>query len=457
MKRKLFIFLNMVILLAGFSLPCPVVAGKGDAGSNAGQFLELDRGSVPAALGGAVSGFTHYPGQTLFYNPSHLAFLRKKEAGFTHQNLVLDINYESLYFAAPFYQRQGNWAIGLDYVDLGDIRRTTIQSFSQGVSLGTASGNDLMLYGSYAWKLEPRFALGGTLKLIREKLDDRSATSVAIDAGMTFLSPWKGITLGMGLRNVGTSLEFFNDREELPLTFQGGAAFETPIEGFRVALDLDKVKDQSVAVKFGSEYDIREMFRIRLGYNSAIDADNGLTAGFGISYGDFSIDYAYIPFGDIGRSHRVSAGYRFGKEKTEVSKKEDRSEGIPGQEEKTVRPDKVIRKKPEQEEKPKSPAPVVRKPLPPPVYGPISPIGTERMEWVEKLIPRLIEVEMKKVGREPGRGDQVRGRYYYHKNEVSLQFMLIDSEGRMVREVNGTEDRKKIILLVQELVRKLGE
>lgn len=48
-----------------------------------------------------------------------------------------------------------------------------------------------------------------------------------------------------------------------------------------------------------------------------LDSNNGLqglqsfTAGAGIRISDLELDYAYLPYGDLGTSHRVSLSYQF--------------------------------------------------------------------------------------------------------------------------------------------------
>jgi hypothetical protein len=56
---------------------------------------------------------------------------------------------------------------------------------------------------------------------------------------------------------------------------------------------------------------IHPMFAVRAGYkyNSAMSTLGplaGLTLGGGFRYNIFSIDYAFVPYGDLGYTHRIS-------------------------------------------------------------------------------------------------------------------------------------------------------
>jgi len=44
---------------------------------------------------------------------------------------------------------------------------------------------------------------------------------------------------------------------------------------------------------------------------------SGLSVGAGIVWGSAKLDYAFVPYGDLGNTHRISLGYRFGSYKSE--------------------------------------------------------------------------------------------------------------------------------------------
>ena len=77
----------------------------------------------------------------------------------------------------------------------------------------------------------------------------------------------------------------------------------------------------------GLEGDVDEHFFLRAGYQLSLPDNQfegltGLTAGAGLKIGSFALDYAYVPFGDFGASHRVSLGYVFEAAKEIVKVKE---------------------------------------------------------------------------------------------------------------------------------------
>ncbi|MEK7745767.1 MAG: hypothetical protein AAB576_03810, partial [Elusimicrobiota bacterium] len=65
-------------------------------------------------------------------------------------------------------------------------------------------------------------------------------------------------------------------------------------------------------VGFGAEAVIARALPVRLGFNTRNDAELGITAGVGWRFRDFMLDYAFVPYGDLGISHRISVTWQFG-------------------------------------------------------------------------------------------------------------------------------------------------
>jgi hypothetical protein len=57
---------------------------------------------------------------------------------------------------------------------------------------------------------------------------------------------------------------------------------------------------------------------LRLGFGTRNDAGPGITAGVGWALRDFDLDYAFVPYGDLGVSHRLSVTWRFGEDAREA-------------------------------------------------------------------------------------------------------------------------------------------
>jgi hypothetical protein len=80
-----------------------------------------------------------------------------------------------------------------------------------------------------------------------------------------------------------------------------------------VALDLDFPADDSVGARMGAEYLFGNGIAIRAGYRTGtgFDFPSGLCAGAGYGTDTYQLDYALVPYGDIGSTHRISFTVRF--------------------------------------------------------------------------------------------------------------------------------------------------
>jgi len=82
--------------------------------------------------------------------------------------------------------------------------------------------------------------------------------------------------------------------------------------GILLQLHVRMPMHDSNYIALGSEYWLYDWFAIRLGYRTKSDIGDGLHYGLGFAYRDLGIDYAFVPYGDLGSSHRVSLYFIFG-------------------------------------------------------------------------------------------------------------------------------------------------
>jgi len=119
------------------------------------------------------------------------------------------------------------------------------------------------------------------------------------------------------VQNVGTKMKFVDKKEKLPLNVKAGVAYDISTN-WLVALDVNSPIDGEVNIGAGTEYvyKVKKGIEVagRAGYSTVTkDAGglNGITAGLGLGYEGYSLDYAFVPFGDLGDTHRLSFGIRF--------------------------------------------------------------------------------------------------------------------------------------------------
>ena len=73
---------------------------------------------------------------------------------------------------------------------------------------------------------------------------------------------------------------------------------------------------ESLHVSIGSEYYVVKYVVVRAGYKyrsggNDLGGLDGLSAGLGVNIKSYSLDYAFVPFGEFDSTHRVSLGLKW--------------------------------------------------------------------------------------------------------------------------------------------------
>ncbi|RKX29494.1 MAG: hypothetical protein DRP46_07095 [Candidatus Zixiibacteriota bacterium] len=201
MKNKVLILL-IVLLVVSLSLAYAENAPRiGTAGA---QELRIPIGSRGTAMGGAiiadVSGL-----ESIYWNPAGLASLSGTEVMFSHLPYIADINVNFV-GAATNITDFGTLAVGAKIVSIGDIEETT-NYFPDGT--GRIFNPTLsVLTLTYARELTYRVSFGLTGSFIHEDIFEVKATGVAFDVGFMYDPGWRGLKVGMAIKNYGPEMSF---------------------------------------------------------------------------------------------------------------------------------------------------------------------------------------------------------------------------------------------------------
>jgi hypothetical protein len=294
----------LAVLLA--ASPCLAGAGGGDPF----QFLLLDADARAVALGGAYTALAG-DANALLYNPAGLGRVRRSQASFMHNQYFEGVNQEYLGVADA-----RGWGVQLNELSFGDSPRTTVSN-PDGTGLGSAGLMDLSFGAGYGRAATESLSLGVGAKAIRESIDGVSALGFGLDLGGLYSVPTiEGLSLGAAVQNIGPSVRFQGARESLPLNGRAGAAFVHEVFGRACSASLDLVKPRTAAlgVETGVETVFGGALPVRIGFDSRNDAGPGITAGVGWRGRSFAFDYAFVPYGDLGITNRVSVTLFWGDE-----------------------------------------------------------------------------------------------------------------------------------------------
>jgi hypothetical protein len=100
--------------------------------------------------------------------------------------------------------------------------------------------------------------------------------------------------------------------DQIPMLLSTGFSFDI-INNFSLNFALEKDIRYNPSIQFGIDYDIIKYLSIRLG---ASNEPSRFTAGLGINYSIFSLDYAFFTHPDLGLTHQAGIILSFGKERT---------------------------------------------------------------------------------------------------------------------------------------------
>lgn len=297
------------------------VSSYAKVGTTGAEFLNTCLGARPSGMGNAFSAIADDI-NTVCWNPAGLILLKRKEASFTYTNLgtVFDVSgagsmYDGFLGYAQPLKNDDAAAISLQYQEQGKVAYTTE---SPEVIAEYNLGANYAAILSYARKLSSSISWGASFKFIQTKLWRETGHAYAVDLGGLYQSLNRKLTVGLNLQNTGTKLKM-EDREQadpLPQNLKLGMAYKflngnphSLILGF----DIDKstVSNTSANISLGTEYWFRGLIALRLGYLSKEGDVKGMTQGIGISYHGYQLDFANVPWGELGHVQRISLTMKF--------------------------------------------------------------------------------------------------------------------------------------------------
>lgn len=100
--------------------------------------------------------------------------------------------------------------------------------------------------------------------------------------------------------------------DQIPMVFNTGLSFDL-LQNFSLNFALEKDIRFNPSFQFGIEYEIIEYLSLRAGTSNE---PSRFTAGLGINYSIFSLDYAFFTHQDLGLTHQAGIILSFGKEES---------------------------------------------------------------------------------------------------------------------------------------------
>lgn len=308
-----------ILALLLLSLSVPAAAhhdGEEHQLGSSAEFLRVGVSARAVAMGEAYSAYAD-EASAIYWNPAGLSRVEKRSATFMHAGYLEDSTLDFGAYAQRL-TRSHTLGVSFHYMSAGKIDGTNELSDETGQAF---TPHDMALALGYAYEFQEGallgYAAGGSLKVIRSTLLD-TAQTIAGDVGL--LSPLYGdrVRVGVTLANLGGGLNYGTETEQLPLLVRLGSALKISKQ-WAATLDAVKARDEKAYVGAGTEYLLAQSdiwsLAGRMGFNSRSSGDiqgvSGVAAGVGIGFKMLQLDYALVPFGDLGTTHRASLTFKF--------------------------------------------------------------------------------------------------------------------------------------------------
>jgi hypothetical protein len=300
--------ISLVLLVAFLLKPPALAAISSQAGTTSLNFLKVGVGARPAAMAGAFSALSD-DASACFWNPAGLVDARPLELFFMHHRFIADMSQSAAGFV--FDISRVRLGASMNYFDMGELERRGGNSI---LPEGVFSPFDLSLGLSAAYQVKENLSAGMTARFVHEDLDSETAHAVLFDIGIKSRTMIPGLTAALTVRNLGTQLKYGSKGYDAPRLVSVGAAYSHSLPWAHSALALSaeiiSPRDNDTRFAIGTEYSYKDFLFGRMGYCSGLDKES-LSYGMGINYLNLRFDYAFVPFTDLGNSHRFSFIYGF--------------------------------------------------------------------------------------------------------------------------------------------------
>lgn len=282
-------------------------------GLTGAAFLKLPIGARPSALAESYTAAYGDP-DAMFWNPAGLAWLREPELTASYDALLETAYTSAVAFGAPI----AKGTLGMTALIHS---QSPVDTYN---SVGDPTGNftpyDLAACAAWAGGSDKQ-AFGFGLKVLYQSLAGRTTLGWAVDlgwltrdAGSIAGSP---LDLGFAVRSLGAPVTVGPHADPLPLSLVGGLHW-------RARPDLSTFADAHLPVDDGPYLSVGEEWRaplgeaslaLRAGYSmkqrGQVTGLAGFSAGAGIDLKGLRADYAWVPLGPLGTTHRMTIGLRF--------------------------------------------------------------------------------------------------------------------------------------------------
>lgn len=317
----------LIFIFASLPAGAQEVSGAGSTSTN---FQKIGMGARASAMGNSFTAVSD-DSTAVFWNPAGLVLARGTQFSLTQGEWLLGVTHEFFSFSQNIDQA-GAFGGSFGYLDSGTFPGALENPDGSYGGVGpNISANSFTGTVAYAQRLGnwipgtffKRFLAGVSATVVGQNMVNIGNAGAAFNLGLMYEVTRKTFYLGAELQNVGTQIQDFSQ----PVMGKIGGSYWLHSTFMKkdqdiIAADMNIQNDTGFTAGVGDEYRMtfgRNDVFLRLGYSTE-DTLSGFTAGAGIGhrFDDFEakLDYAYVPYGILGDTHRISLTVVMGGELT---------------------------------------------------------------------------------------------------------------------------------------------
>ena len=159
---------------------------------------------------------------------------------------------------------------------------------------------------SYSKEIIPNFFIGATLSYHNLSIKNYGSdnTFALLIGGLAHIT--RNLRVGFAIDNV-THSTIGNSDNQIPMVFNFGLSY-TLLSKLIFNIAIEKEIDNSASLRVGIDYQIIRYLNLRIG---AMNEPSSFSAGIGINYSIFNIDYAVFNHQDLGFTHQIGVTLKF--------------------------------------------------------------------------------------------------------------------------------------------------
>lgn len=292
-----------------------------EVAQNSLEFLKIPVSARAAAMGYAFSAVED-DANCIFWNPAGIAVSESSKLSISHTDYLLDMNFKSMSCIIPSFKLlKGTVGFGLNLFDAGKFKHTIMTGATSYTELGLTDAQEYsanLSYGAYISEDNVHHKYGVTAKYISSRLEDVTVQTFAADIGYIYSFSFRDdeVNFGATVQNIGSGVKYIKEKEDLPLLIRCALNGTSNIiwNKLDMSFNIETIYDvynKDIEYGFGFEYNYRNRYFFRGGYNSIQELDNAISIGVGFQIGKIIFDYAAAGFKEMGDVHRISLSYTF--------------------------------------------------------------------------------------------------------------------------------------------------